>query len=428
MFMNNKDIEIVLADTVIPIEGPSFFDGGIAIQNGNILTIDTSKELLARYPQARTHSYPQCTLMPGLVLPHTSLDFSGLSRSLHTALHPLVGKPDFLTWFLALAESKAGLNIKNISTHFEKSLHSCMAQGITSLGLATILDEINFSSQTNQIRLVLFPEIFNIYQLNPMGDFERSLSLIEKITELNNENLQVGIAPFAAFNLSKNLLRIIRQHSEQQNIPIHIHSSMDFSEMEFFHNSTGTIPQILFPEAGWKEIPPPHHMTPIQYLKEIDFLNEHVSLIGCLHLGATDLALLEQTKTKLILSPSNFAKLGLGNIPWQKIIESKLTWALSPLGMDWGKDINIWDELRLTYQQIKQYDFPASKLLEHVTIDAAKCIQLDHAVGSLKPNKKADFIIVKQNLKNLNQPELSLIEKTTAQDILAIWINGIPLS
>ncbi len=48
------------------------------------------------------------------------------------------------------------------------------------------------------------------------------------------------------------------------------------------------------------------------------------------------------------------------------------------------------------------YYLPPGKLLEMITIDAAKCIGWDDEIGSLEIGKKADVITV-----NLHQPHLT---------------------
>ncbi len=73
------------------------------------------------------------------------------------------------------------------------------------------------------------------------------------------------------------------------------------------------------------------------------------------------------------------------------------------------------------------YYFPAGKLLEMITIDAAKAIGWDDEIGSLEVGKKADIITV-----DLNQPHLSpnamALEKWiymgSGRDVDNVMVNG----
>ena len=73
------------------------------------------------------------------------------------------------------------------------------------------------------------------------------------------------------------------------------------------------------------------------------------------------------------------------------------------------------------------YLLPPGKVLEMITIDAAKALGMEGAIGSLEAGKKADVTIV-----NLRKPHLvpnwmvvhRLIEQATGQDVETVIVDG----
>ena len=266
----------------------------------------------------------------------------------------------------------------------------------------------------------------NLNKQKAAHDFESAISNIEKIAEHELKRITPGLAPFSAFTLSKNLLKILAQHADEYHLPVHLHVAETFSEMEFFYASKGDITDHLFPEAGWKEIPPPHQMTPIQYLREIDFLKPNLILMGCLHLGATDLAILEQAHAKILLAPQAFYRLKLGEIPFQKTFAAGITTALATLGSPWGGGISLWEELRATTTHLKKNGvaFSYEDLLKKVTLDAAKCLLMEQQIGSLKKDKRADLLVVNTQAKDTTTLAERLVLDTGEENVQAMWVDG----
>jgi cytosine/adenosine deaminase-related metal-dependent hydrolase len=243
----------------------------------------------------------------------------------------------------------------------------------------------------------------------------------------DHPRLKAGYAPFAAYTLSKNLVKILADHALNQGLPLHIFAALSFSEMEFFYDSLGEISAVLFREAGWADkIPPAHRMTPIQFLQEIRFLRARPALVGCLHLGPTDDALLNHSGAIRVFAPKAFHYLQLGEIRWKKILENKTEWALATLGKAWGSTLDPWEEMRLVLNEYegKIRERLAQNLLQAATLGASKALGLSQEIGSLVPGKKADFILIaKPRGKEFSFADL--IDQTRDGAIRASYISGI---
>lgn len=74
-----------------------------------------------------------------------------------------------------------------------------------------------------------------------------------------------------------------------------------------------------------------------------------------------------------------------------------------------------------------RYYFPPGKVLEMITIDAARALGMDHMIGSLEVGKKADLIVIDMQAPHLTpdwQPVHRLIAQAVGSDVETVMVNG----
>jgi cytosine/adenosine deaminase-related metal-dependent hydrolase len=70
---------------------------------------------------------------------------------------------------------------------------------------------------------------------------------------------------------------------------------------------------------------------------------------------------------------------------------------------------------------------PAGKVLEMVTIDAAKALGMEKEIGSLEPGKKADIILLdwfKPHLVPMNMPVYRVVYYANGEDVSTVLVDG----
>lgn len=74
-----------------------------------------------------------------------------------------------------------------------------------------------------------------------------------------------------------------------------------------------------------------------------------------------------------------------------------------------------------------RFFFPPGKVLEMITIDAARALGLDHEIGSLEPGKKADLVVLDMDQPHLTpdwMPVHRLIHQATGADVELVMVDG----
>ena len=423
---NSPKLKIISAAGVVPIEGEPLFPGAVLIEGENIRAVGAPAELQMQFPDATTEDFPDGVLLPGLVNAHADLSLTHFDLRKNEPFQMTDGRVLLMPWLVQMSRYKSKLSILDQQKAVAEGLNFQKSRGVTTVGDRCRYPGVIAQYGDSGLRVVCLAEIENIQRPLAQEEFEQALALADEIVAADHPRLKAGYAPFAAYTLSKNLLKILAEHALTQGLPLHLFASLSFSEMEFFYDSLGEISAVLFREAGWAEkIPPPHRMTPIQFLHEIGFLRAHPALVGCLHLGPTDEALLNHSAALRVLAPKAFHYLQLGQIPWNKILENKTEWALGTLGKAWGSTMDPWDEMRVVLNEFEdetRREAIAQNLLRAATLGAAKALGLSNDIGSLVPGKKADFILIKAPGRKFSFAEL--IDQVREGALQAAYVSG----
>ncbi|WP_026584124.1 amidohydrolase family protein [Bacillus sp. J33] len=159
-------------------------------------------------------------------------------------------------------------------------------------------------------------------------------------------------------------------------------------------------------------------------------LGPDVHLQHCRGISFSEAKILAETGTNVSVSPG-FSQIH-ARTPIIELMELGTTVAISTDGTSPSTSFDMFQAMRKT-QFIHQsahrdeYYLPPGKLLEMVTIDAAKCIGWDNELGSLEAGKRADVITV-----NMQQPHLTpefmhihrLVYQAAANDVDHVIVDG----
>ena len=163
---------------------------------------------------------------------------------------------------------------------------------------------------------------------------------------------------------------------------------------------------------------------------EYALLGPDVHLQHLLGISLDEVRILAETGTHATHSP------GLGQIrgrcPVPELLDAGVNVAIGTDGTSPKTSFDLFQAMRKA-QLIQQHHcrdpflLPAGKLLEMVTIDAAKALGWDDELGSLEPNKRADVAIV-----NLRQPHLApnlmvvhrLVYEAVGNDVETVLVDG----
>ncbi|MFO1192904.1 MAG: amidohydrolase family protein [Rhodoferax sp.] len=144
-----------------------------------------------------------------------------------------------------------------------------------------------------------------------------------------------------------------------------------------------------------------------------------------------DIAACVETGARIVHNPSAIMSIR-GRCPVPELLEAGVTVAL---GSDGIAPDRSYDMFRHMFQAMHYHRrhfrdagvLPHGKVLEMVTIDAARAIGMEHEIGSLEPGKKADIILVdlfKPHMVPLNMPVYRVTCFANGADVHTTIVDG----
>jgi cytosine/adenosine deaminase-related metal-dependent hydrolase len=152
-------------------------------------------------------------------------------------------------------------------------------------------------------------------------------------------------------------------------------------------------------------------------------LGPHVHVQHCSHLGDEEIKVLADTGTHATMCPYSGA-------PVARMLDMGVSIAATSDGSKSGSGFDMFACMREFQRAYREDDpslLPHEKMLELVTVDAARVLGLEHLVGSLEAGKRADIITV--NLMNPRlapnfNPVHSLVMSGQGQDVDNVMVDG----
>ena len=164
---------------------------------------------------------------------------------------------------------------------------------------------------------------------------------------------------------------------------------------------------------------------------ELGLLGPTSFMSHSIDLNEEDIAVTRETQTRIVHNPSAIMSIR-GRCPVTELIDAGVVVAIGSDGSapDRGYDMFRHMSQCMHYHRRHFRDagvLPHGKVLEMVTIDAAKALSVDHEIGSLEVGKKADIILVdlfKPHLMPLNMPVYRITCFANAADVSTTIVNG----
>ena len=184
--------------------------------------------------------------------------------------------------------------------------------------------------------------------------------------------------------------------------------------------------------AEQNDIKKRYNNSVIRHLDKYNLLGKTSVLAHCVHLDDTEISLLAQSKTNVVLNPMSNLKLGSGIAPVKAMHRAGINLTIGTDGAISGNDLDMWLAMRLTCGLAKGVNMEADALtaeqvLHMATISGAKALGKSDSLGSLEIGKNADFILVDINNCHsvpLFDPITHLVFGAGRSDVTDVFVSG----
>lgn len=409
---------ILTAHRVFPISSPPLQDGGLVIRNGVIYAVGQASALTLDFPSEPHEDLGDVTLMPGLVNAHTHLELTGLHG------HLPLGR-SFTEWAAALLTLRSELNATFFATSASEGAATLLRSGVTCVADITASGASLGPLKALGLRGIVFQEVVG---LDPEQAIERLNAAEEALcslaVEASGSLLSVGLSPHAPYSLAEPLLERCADLLRRKNLPGTIHLAESAEEVAYIGLGLGPIASDLLPLVGRRS--PTHRIcgeSPVAFLARFGLLSDRLLAVHAVHVGGSDLELLNHHRVALALCPRSNHHLRVGTAPLPRYLTSRLRVGLGTDSLASNETLSLWDEMRFALT-LYGGAVTAQQLVTMATLGGAAALGMDSVIGSLTPGKRADVIALAIDHLDDPDPYGSLVRLASDESVTFRMVDG----
>jgi 5-methylthioadenosine/S-adenosylhomocysteine deaminase len=428
------EVDLMIIDgTIITMDGERrvIEDGALAISGDRIVDVGLTGELQSKYRPKRTINAKNKVVMPGLI--------DGHGHSGHTLVKTM-GMGRARGWWEACERIYAEGSDEDfwradaLLAALER-LKFGVTCGITYFGGGDSIMRTD-DPKYGDLHLAAVKKV-GIREFLAVGP--RRPPFPRKFSHWDGENRQDVLVSFEQ-QLKTCKILIERWHGEANGrlnlcmmFPVH-HSERDTptaAELEKMKHQANAVRDLtkkyglLFTQDG-------HTSTTIKFAhEELGILGPDSLLSHCTEITDEEIQICKANDIKVIHNPSANYSIR-GRCPVTELLDAGVT---VMLGSDATGPDRSYDMFRHMFQCMRYHRFhfrdanvlPAGKVLEMVTIDAARALGLEDEIGSLESGKKADVILIdmfKPHLVPANMPVHRVAYFANGNDVDTVIVDG----
>ena len=420
-------------------------DGAVAVQGNHIAAIGSSADIGEKYTARQVLDATHKVIMPGLVDTYGHAGH-GLVKGIH---HPELGWPTGQLYFHATTEE--WWYAEGLLSAVER-LRFGVTTGLTVVGATPArMDSTIYSEK--QARSSELVGIRTVLAVGPPDPYVSHVP--EPWSATHWQGGKPVTKPFTYQDTLDNTKKVIEEWHRQadERIQVAVHYPYLFGRqaahprIPFVYNPEEHVPLMVEKADEIKDLAERYDILLHSHIfvgsvsfglkyygkQRVDrLLKGKVAFAHSNGLHQEEIETLGRHQTGICVVPFTHENILYGPCPIIELLQAGANVTISTDGTapycsyDLFKDISraIWTQ----WERFKdQTLLPPGKALRMVTIDAARALGMDHLVGSLEPDKRADIILVDFDRPHLVPGELiprQLAFYTNGNDVETVIVNG----
>ncbi|MCL4458840.1 MAG: amidohydrolase [Chloroflexi bacterium] len=398
------------------------YDGAVAVADGRIAAVGPSEELAARYTGRKIIDARHKAVLPGLIDTHH-----------HFLQNFLKGSRDDLTladWIDRVSSPRIVLAVQDyLAGEYDLEYHTTQLGCVEALksGITCILNmewathpKVIGAYEEAGIRAVHALTLTDVDQWKRPGmilPMDVAMDLADQLIARCQESVggrvafQYGLA--CPNSCSTDLFKEVRALANRNRVGIHVHIAETRFEWDNIHNLFGK--------------------TPVRYLYDIGLLGPDVVGAHCIWLSDDDIRILKETGTAVAHNPECNMKVADGVAPIADMLAAGVIVSLGTDSCAVNDNMDMFESMRVAafLQKVTKMNpavVSADQVLDMATIGGARALGMEHEIGSLEVEKKADIILVdlsKTHMRPINNIVNNLVyAASAASDVETVIVDG----
>lgn len=360
-----------------------------------------------------------CAVVPGLVNAHTHL--------YHTFGRTLGHHQPFPEW---LARQRGLVNAMT-AAEFEACIELGLLDNLRS-GNTCILDNLavpgRHAARWNDLAIAAADRLGARYVLargytdqhvspeyveTPEEIETRLRALVKDHSGRAHGRIRIFASPVLPWGVSRETYLLTRRLADDLDLGIHMHTAETSGYADLIQKAYG-------------------HRSHTKVLRDGECLGPRVQLLGCNFLTTDDVDTVISTGTRVVFDPTCSLFMGRRIPPMRRLLASGVPIGLGTNGAAGSGSQDMFECMKTSagLATLAEDGGPAlgqPRALEMATIEGARALGLDDAIGSIEPGKRADLVVV-----DLRRPWLApalnvvaaLVSSCTGRDVRDVFVDG----
>jgi cytosine/adenosine deaminase-related metal-dependent hydrolase len=374
---------IIRGRTVVTMHRAPIDNGAVAVSGNRIVEVGRFDDIKSSNA-GNIVDLGEQMLLPGLVNAHCHLDY--------TCLRGRIARPkSFTDWIRAINAEKSDLSPEGFLASMNDGFKEAKRFGTTTIANLTAFPEL-ISQVHPPIRTCWFVELIDIRA--PERANELVDSAIESLAKTRSPGEPCGLAPHALFTASKDLFRRCEETAQQEHILLTTHLAESREEMEMFRDASG--PLYEFIKSIGRPMNDCGNETPLGFFLGAlgdgalpDWIVTHLN-----ELTESDFDLLERSNPKFhfVHCPGSHNYFGHSPFAFDRLRSLRFNICLGTDSLASNENLSLFEEM-LTFQEAFPRVSP-EEILQMVTVNPARALRQENALGQIRPGFIADLIAV----------------------------------
>ena len=392
-------------------------DGCVIVEDATIAAVGSAS--LAAGVEGERVDARGCAVIPGLVNAHTHL-YNTFGRTLGA-------DQSFAEWLTNQKGLIAALDEDEFRTCVELGMVDNLRSGSTCIvdnpatpaAAANRLHEAALGAARDLgARYVLargYTDQMNAPDyVESLADIEgRMRSLARDHHDTAGGRVRIMLSPMLPWALSAAGFRMTRRLADELGLKIHMHTAETAQFADLIEKAHG-------------------HRSNVRVYRDGGCLGPDVQLLGCAWLGPEEIDVVAATGTALLLDPTAAMFIGAGMPPLSRLLAAGVPCGVATNGPAANGAQDMFESMKNAagLAKLAAQDGRAlvqQRALDLATIEGARALGLDGAIGSLEPGKRADIAIV-----DLQTPFVApaldvvtaLVSACKGRDVRDVMIDG----
>lgn len=365
----------IRARSVHPVTAPPIEDGAVLVDDrGKIAAVGPN----ARVPAPETaerRELKDAALMPGLVNTHTHLELTHLAGK--------NAEREFASWIGTIRVLKDATPPAEFYRSAEQGVRAAWAAGITCVADTGSSGAAAAALSALGARGIAYQEVFGPDPAQAPASLAALEEALARLGPFASERLRLGVSPHAPYSVSRPLYRAVADLARRDGLPVAVHLAESREETAFLQDGRGPFADAL--RRRGIEVSA-QRVSPVRYLVDLGVVHRAsaVLCIHCVHVDDRDIALLAAAGVAIAHCPRSNRAHGHGTAPLAAFRRAGVRVGLGTDSVVSTGDVSLWPEARAA-------GLLGEEALRLLTIEGARALGLDAAIGSLDVGKEADL-------------------------------------